>query len=543
MSFELVCALGFLFIFLITPFDGPLWSIQNRAFIFSIFPNLPPGTVVCVLLANGLLNAALLRPVYKLKMPIDSRFRSGLLPLTHLLNAVPVFGLFTILIWRWILQTRPSWAFRPGAHEPSLHLTESVPAERPLDGNLYFKRLLLELIAINTACFAALNQWISELGSTTGGKACLLAASVLLHSIAFSAVHAYLQSSTSPTSESAKKNLLAALFWLLPVPYLPVIGFLVLSWVTREARRAQTLINESFSRQGRAERLPQWRQVLASPANHRPRKQPATASRARSRLRALQDMKAFAPSLSVAPLSWFLNHSTRFSPLLAFVARALLGMIVLVALIFGIISLGFFACLGARRWIRRFPTRSWVNKDLARALALLALALYLGVLQGTLWSGVVASDLKQPLVWVVCAYLSFKGLSLLRFVLPYGVKPEEEPADHCARFFFTLALWCTLPLLSATARACRADLMLKFWLLSALLCDVLPGAVRLPWLLRPYTLRDLVSAPLPLRRKASLAFLVFTSVVPCGGLAVPIWSLLRPQLQAEEESLGQSVNR
>ena len=74
MSFELVCVLGFLFIFLITPFDSPLWSIQNHAFIFSLFPDLPTRTAVGVLLANGLLNAALLRPVYKLKMPIDSRW-------------------------------------------------------------------------------------------------------------------------------------------------------------------------------------------------------------------------------------------------------------------------------------------------------------------------------------------------------------------------------------------------------------------------------------------------------------------------------------
>lgn len=76
----------------------------------------------------------------------------------------------------------------------------------------------------------------------------------------------------------------------------------------------------------------------------------------------------------------------------------------------------------------------------------------------------------------------------------------------------------------------RAGLVVVFWTVTFLLCGISPTLMLLPWLLRPFKLRQILSPSTPLALRTSLLFFFFTAIAPFGGLAVPLWVVARRRL-------------
>jgi hypothetical protein len=252
-------------------------------------------------------------------------------------------------------------------------------------------------------------------------------------------------------------------------------------------------------------------------------------------------VKSFALALDIAVVSWFLVSSTRSSPLAAFFARGLLGVVLLVAAILALVSLVSWALAFVFQWSGRPPSSSWRGKTLARSFALVSIFLFLGTIQGLLWNTIKLPDSNRPLLTVVSLYLSFKTLALIRFLLPNGEKSEESLADHVLRLLCMIGVWIGQIMLSVSAHVGSMGLVLRFWVVYFIFGGLLPGLIRLPWLLRPYHMRDLRSPILPFSRKAVLASLVLTGLAPFGGLAAPFWILWRHRLEVETRKADRSA--
>lgn len=401
-----------------------------------------------------------------------------------------------------------------------------------------FRRALIVFCGSNALSLAALYQCISAFSDIFSARWPLLTCSLALHLIAFFAVSAFLDVQATLGPGRQRRKFLVSILWLLPVPDLPWVGLIALSWVTAETRRSKTITNHAFSRQGEADRLTLWR---GRPRKSRPRIFPwrhsgitAISSQARNHILALCDVKTYAVALDIAAASWFLDFSTHSFPTASFFAQGLLGMVLLAACAVGLVSLISGILAFTRRWSGRQPS-PWKGTTLARSFAMVAIFLFFGTLQGLLWNRMKLLDFNL-LIWVVCFYLSYKVLGLIRFLLPYSEKSSEGFADHLLRLLCMIGILLGEAALSASAHAGRADLVLTCWAVYFLLWEVLPSLIRLPWLLRPYRIRDLASPSLPLGRKAVLAFLTFTALIPGGGLAVPLWILWRDRLDRENET-------
>jgi hypothetical protein len=75
------------------------------------------------------------------------------------------------------------------------------------------------------------------------------------------------------------------------------------------------------------------------------------------------------------------------------------------------------------------------------------------------------------------------------------------------------------------------------WLAASPVVGVLLTRTLLPWFVRPFKVRQMLSSELSQAQRLSLAMMTATTILPLGGLAIPFWILARRRLWSSPERL------
>jgi hypothetical protein len=543
----------FLLLSPLTAVDAPLWSISDGPFQLSFLFEVSGKTMLLVLIPSVLVNGNLFHRVLSHKTVEEQLFKPRIRLLRFLFGGLPILGLYVVPIWQQVASHPPSWALVHTSRNPSLDLATAPTRERRWRNRLGFKSFAA-IYAVNTIVFIVFHsQWCATLAAETNGKWLLAIQSLVLHLIAFACIAYFLRKMAARFGLSPLRSailLSLSLLWLLPVPYLSITGMLLVPFVCRESERDGTLTEDALSRQRTTGNLPEWRSLEENLRRNRNRlfwwqrwrkvlrstKRAVAAERARSHFITICDIKSFVLLSDVAVLSWLLSVSTRSSPPRAFMVQALLGMILLGSFALGLISFSLAAARLARRLLGSLPgPGSFSGLSSARNLGIVSISLFVGIVQGQFWIRLKLPQATLPENGLISLCLSFYLLTLPGHLLSKAWALKRPLSDHLLRLAFLITLLITGGGVHAAALGGDPRLVVLFWAISFLLCSVLPSAALLPWLLRPFKARPVLSSNLPVSLRTALAFLIVTAVAPFGGLAVPAWIWLRQRLWSNFE--------
>lgn len=205
-------------------------------------------------------------------------------------------------------------------------------------------------------------------------------------------------------------------------------------------------------------------------------------------------------------------------------------------ILFGALVLGFTSLvMSVTRFMRRLLNASSAPSapgriHSTRSLGIVAFSLFVGVLQGVIWERFEFPEAPHPVGWIVSVLLSFQILSLFGYFLSKTGAFKKPLSDHLLRLTVTIIFLFAEGSVAGAALADRADLLVVLWAVAFLLCGMLPSLILLPWLLRPFKIRQILSPGTPLALRAALIIFFSTAIAPFGGLAVPLWVAARQRL-------------
>lgn len=216
-------------------------------------------------------------------------------------------------------------------------------------------------------------------------------------------------------------------------------------------------------------------------------------------------------------------------------------MILFGALVFGFTSLA----VSVTRFVRRLLNASSAPSPpgrihSTRSLGIVAFSLFVGVFQGVIWERFEYPEAPHPVGWIVSVLLSFHFLSLFGYFLSKAGAFKRPLSDHLLRLAVLIMILLAEGAVAGAALADRADLVVVLWAVTFLLCGVLPSLILLPWLLRPFKIRQILSPSTPMALRAVLIFFSFTAMAPFGALAVPLWVTARQRMWPRLER-GESI--
>lgn len=513
--------------------DSALWSEPTE--IGEASSVLPGALVLWALIAGSLLQGGLVEWFLARQSREEIRVRTWLRGARRLVAAVPLFGLYAVPGWRWLLDRRPAWIFRtaqPGRASRAWLLrfagTSRWLASLPV---------LVSLYIFETAVLLLLALWVGSVGQ----QAVTWALSLLFHLIVFLGMAVFFagKARRAMLSKTATLGLCSlSLAWLPPVPFLPLLGFLPFLFLDLEGQE-RTLAHRVHMGRTATDNLPQWRglkdvlkrQWERAPWWRRisgpPRalvREPDDPGLVDAHLTDFYRVKSLSLPLETAWMAW---TSLRLAsdPRL----RAAVDPLSIAALILGLAGLALVAAGFFRRLLH--ATAAPTPRDrhsVARAFTFTQFGFAAGLQIGE------ALHVRDPLgIATVAGTAGLLGiLVLLGPVLLEILRPVPELFKMDIRQLAPWLLLCPL-LLAVSLRFSRtADLERDWRVLQALvevapLLGIFPGIAHLDWLLRPYAAKRMFSRELPPRVRATLAFLTFTGLLPLGGLAVPAWIAIR----------------
>lgn len=432
--------------------------------------------------------------------------------LRPLTAGVPVLGFASVPAWRWIAESRPSWAFRHVHPKPSNLFSPIVPgpsrATRQLAGAEIWTRTLSQrlpelvvwMIGCQMAPFLGGLSWLAGNGPLDASRrSALQVACVVLHLLAA------LFGAWYPRSPASKLPV-RALPWLLLVPGLGILSILLLprSAPTREQR----LLAATASAHRQVRVLP------SNPLLGLPRRTGDTEAHRMAFFR----LKSLLLGVDAAALAWVAGRMAgrqlgpelpkSQSEVFLFLLPALPGLLLAAA------------CIAAQ-WAGRCPALVEMGRhQYGPFLTLVPVVAMSGLLVGSL-----QARGSTPKIGLCLFAMALSGvlLQILAISLPVLTR---SPAPSEKAVLLWLLLWTELIALSGflmfepespLARALEMALALApVWSLGLFLAL---GR----WLLRPFTFRDLADRRLPRSDRAILAGVTLTAAIPLGGLAIPFW--------------------
>jgi hypothetical protein len=482
-----------------------------------------------------------------------------------LLSSVPVLGLFVPPLWRWLLAAGPSWAFRrtPAARaldlRPLAQGQAAAAAEVPTAAGGWTRGpqplgrqrvaglpAASALMAITVALPLAWAAWLGGSVARGGGgyRIAAVAACAALHvTVAACATH-YFWGRRRGAALPGWRGW--AWRWLPVLSLVPLAGVLLGLWLleTQEGG-AGSLVRTAYDRRWSAGRLPLWaplEEALRQRWRARPwwrrflrptgLEHPATAGRAEKGLLALHRYKGLATFFDGVALAWALALLARLDPARTAAIASILNGLWLGSLILASAGLAERGLLLGSRLARATDLVDRLDRHpYGRALLVPYSALAAGVLSGQLLAAGREKDLMRWLSLVAALGIMVGALVLmLQSVLPGGRTLRVESRDTLPRTLFLLALLLLEMVLALSGGAHRVAIGLAVAAVLSPMGSALCGLAWGRWLLSPFAIRDLLSADLRPRLRWLLAALAASAVLPLGGLAAPLWVLVRQRV-------------
>jgi hypothetical protein len=444
------------------------------------------------------------------------------------LASFPLFGLYTLPVWRQILSLRSGWivskARRRGAdlvlHRPAG--TVSARVVRVLLSSAGFP-VLIVVIHLGLPML-----WACWLSAQPVGPGLLPLCGVLHLSVAACFAHVFQGAFSRVDRRSWQRSLLQGLpvLFLLGLPGM-MVGFLAFLAVNPLVSRDRSLVWSAYARRssvqteheplGIQDWLPRGEKRWNRRRNRRPPR-PPEKGQADGNRRAFYRLKTFLLSVDGLTLAWIvlavqpsqerIDQVFRVMQLAA--GLAILGLLLQAAGLLG----RLFGGSQVSRLLEDHPYGHFLFVSQAALIAGLAVGAAIGF--GQLDdAGKLLSQLSA-LATVVSGILLMIG--------------RPRPSALWALLFLVLIL--------AGVPVAVADDLSPFlpWMASgAVLINLAVGIAFGGWLLRPFGWRHVLAPGIPLRERWALAFLALTAVLPFGGLLVPCWILLRHRRGLEWE--------
>ncbi len=430
-----------------------------------------------------------------------------------LVLAVPILGLAAVPAWKWIAIARPPWAFRQARVEPCLCLSTSSthgllrwqPSARRLVWT-YGQRLpwlLTWMIACQILPFLGGLSWLIGSGpQEPRHQNLLLLTSAALHLIAALFGSFYGRRQADPSAPR-----LRALPWLLLLPGLGILSLAIVHPASFHPREEGLLVQAVHDRR-RVETIP--RDLFEASTEG--------IGDAELHRRAFFRLKTLVLVLDAAALSWLTTRFFGWSPGIA-LTRSVMGIgLLLLPVVAGLL-------LGTLGLVARWKAFSPALRELGRH----ALGRYLAVVPTVFSLGLVLGSLLASEDMISAGYLliaaGFGALVLHIVSIPLiGLVDARVQSDSTVIFWFLLGFEIVI-LGAILAAGPNASLLRKLeaflWLTPALSISLFVALGG--YLLRPFTLRHLLDARFPLRKRAIVGLTALTAVIPLGGLAIPFW--------------------
>ena len=529
-------------VILFMPLDEALWRYQGPFPWLIVAPRsgaVLVATFLCVFAANGFL-----LHIYLSRRTVDEKdWPLGLLILRALAGGLPLLGLFLVPFWR--RQERRSgpmdarWAFEGDLKGLKRSLSGSARWTDPAESRWLIPWMFISgvVVLLVAACWLAKQAALDSRAYRS-----LIAVSITLHMTVFAAMLAHVRKEASRQRLSRRSSrVLKALpvLWLLPVPYLSLPAVLLHFRINRESAGWESVIFRVWGQAKQAGRLPFWlrfedRLQLAWPAISlrqrwwsppRAVDRGIKAGREERQILRLYDLTSYGLGFDAAALAWTLVWLAKHLPgWSGGLARA--HWTVLTA---SLILLAAGLCAGAAHLLLvllRSPGRLRVLDRHPYALYLVKtqLCLLWGWLMGLVLGTSSPEDAARLLIATGMLLVVLRAISLvLRPALP-PVRSHQQRADALPGVVLLFVL------VTLGAFGLGIDLLgptLGIWVLLYPVRALLLGRYLVPWLLRPFEWKDVFASDLSGRLRALLAILAVPAVVPCGGLALPVWIFVR----------------
>jgi len=512
----------------------------------SWLPFNPAATAVGRVLILGVLlfNAWLLDRYLSVVTPDERSLPARLLWIRRLLLALPLVRLLLMPIWLWAVREKRLHSDASGRDLPLVDLRRRVG---------FLDRWQLEVAGWTSALRArpeALRGWlfvtepvltfmmISRLMSPPRHQALGILA-VLLHVLAAGGLALYsslrLRRRTSAVCRLALLSL--PLFFLLPLPW-PLLGVGLWSLTDHLDHERQALTRLAYDEAGSVVRSPRWNQVWSllrrgmkeswqgSPWRPMGQNRPSEPTVAEAAMLRLYRRKTALIAFEAAALAWL---ATRFAGPLE-----VPGWLVRTALTWTCGGL-LLAVLGlGARLSKTAPLLQQLSRlSLGRYLALPPLALVLGWQLGLLLGQPNVSDLAVFLFWTGFLGFLLTAFAAVATAVTVGTPRSSDNVAVAHLLAFLSALGLGLFMMCIAPE--RAQLVAQ-------------ALVYVVWLGLVGGLATSFTSPLDVAggpaRNVSLGlrigriFVATTVVLPLGGLAIPVWILLRRRLQGTVKPEG-----
>lgn len=490
----------------------------------------------------------------------EDDFRPAVRRLRFLLAGVPVLGLWTVVLWRWLIDWRPRWALQKEGHDASPPAASLPLAPKAVGftrlGTAENVTLLLAGNAIIAAfCFVIAILCLRGLVGRIG----LFTLAMFYHVSGFGLMFYCLWVVARNIRLSPAGVLLLcalALFWLVPIPLVPMVGALAAiacdMFLPPLLRVERGLLYRAYEggrgysrlalRMGLGRRL---RRVFPSlPIRQRASNFGLDFWRRQGRGRVeryifwLYRIETFFLPFEAAFVAYLALKSTESGSESVIAGEVPVIWLARLTLILGIAGFVLNLFLQTRDW-KREPNQRMVIIRAVQHFSRTQLALAAG-----LWAG---SALAFGIPAWIAALLELGGISAFAVaVFSYLLAGAPTLPDASEEDDYSSILWAPLFLLLAlcgaflTSAPETADVYLPVILATVQWCSglgILVSCMFLPWLLRPFSLSEILSAKAPASRRWLLAVLAVTAILPLSGLAIPVWICLRhsrwPELERE----------
>jgi len=545
---------------LVVPLDLALWDIEWGATWRPRYLTRVPGAVLATAFLVALpVNAWVVNRLAASRRP--EVVERGWLRLALWTSAtLPLLGLMVIAVWRWLVVTRPSWAFSRRREALPLRF-ERHEGDRFVrrSGTLTIRHRWLGLAWLLVGNFLLLfvtAQWFAAPSPVPPARQpILLGLSVAVHGLLGVLAGIYLGlKSGGPHKLRVRTPWIPpiCLLWLGPILG-PLLGVVLIASLETEGRRARTLTFAGFVEGSKVTRSPLWRRAETV--------ERLVASRLRDglfnvlgvvstnlveratsavRLESFCRFKTLLLWADGAALGAVLALGWRRAPSLELMWKGLwAGSLLLVLLsVLGVVVLRVSVFLGRmlpslsdKLQARNKRSSSLTVVGPVRALVTCCCGLFAGfplALGDPRVAGYFLS--LAALVWSV-----FLVIRVLRDLLPRHGKAQETARQTATWLTLLLILqgsgvWMVLD--EAVAARLAGPLLVIVFLSPVL--HLLLARRSLGWLLRPVGFRDLVSPALSIAVRAVLVVTVMAAYLPFGGLLVPGLPALRRRVGLPE---------
>ncbi len=503
----------------------------------------------------------------------DVEARTWVRALRFMLGGLPLVGLLVLIPnWGRLVEQSPRWAFRRLPQSPPLKLTEcrrksyrNVPFPAALE--LLIRRFEGSFLwpvwafAMNFIVLLAISIWLGRpQPAPVRHVAAIILWSLLHFGAAFATVYHGRRQALRLQGPRARFLRLMPLLCLLPFSLVILLIFLV---IETDRLRTETLTFAAYGPGTSVGRLPRWRQaqqdlrrdwlklpLWARPGKTRGTEDTAEVSNVQRQLLSFFRLKTFALFFDGAFLGWTLAWTRQSLPEVATMVATVETSIVWI-----VGGIGVFGALwltveilrllaGALRILPRRETLSRAWYLASGSLAALA-GLYAGGHTGSNLEELANREIGLLVAYAAALCAMICGIRMVLFpVLKGGSREASEtyPTILWAIFFMAMIFVGGLLMQGPEAAELCLDLvLLGAW--SSPIWQLALGVWFLGWILHPLRPADLRSADLPSEVRDPLVFLAATAIAPWGGLAIPLWILLRHRLGPRMKAAWLKLNR